>query len=153
MGGGGGRSGGEGVSSLRIVVVAATVSRHGTARTALHYEAFGRLMTALFDSGSPGIMEGAKRFYFWETMHDGFSLSWERGPHAGEVVQELVDLAADNEVTHALRPGDVVWLHKGDTDPGGYTSADVCGVRFLLRPTDTIGHEWACPETRAERSR
>ncbi|WP_410595519.1 hypothetical protein [Amycolatopsis sp. lyj-23] len=43
-----------------------------------HYEVLGRLMSALFDSGAPGILEGVKNFRFWETVEGDFSLDWDR---------------------------------------------------------------------------
>ncbi|MGY6657638.1 hypothetical protein ACXIZN_36305 [Amycolatopsis sp. TRM77291] len=106
----------------------------------------GRLMSALFDTGAPGILEGAKNFRFWETASGGFSLSWDRGPHAVEVVAELLALAADGEHTRLLRSGDVVFVHNGVADPSRYTTVDVQNVRILLRPYDTIGHEAAVAE-------
>ena len=114
--------------------------------TAHHYEVLGRLMSALFDSGAPGILEGAKNFRFWETLEGGFSLSWDRGAHAMEVVDDLLELAADDERSHVLRAGDVVFVHNGDADPSRYTTVDIQNVRILLRPYDTIGHEAAVAE-------
>lgn len=111
-----------------------------------HYEVLGRLMTALFNNGAPGIMEGAKNFRFWETSTGGFSLDWERGPHAMEVVNELLQLAADVERARVFRPGDVVLVHNGDADPSTYTTVHIQNVRVFLRPTDTIGHQAAIAE-------
>ncbi|MET9263717.1 hypothetical protein [Amycolatopsis sp. NPDC004079] len=111
-----------------------------------HYEVLGRLMSALFDTGAPGILEGAKNFRFWETANGGFSLTWERGPHAMEVVGELLELAADAERTRVFRPGDVVSVHNGEADPSSCTTVHIQNVRILIRPIDTIGHEAAVAE-------
>ncbi|MGW4214993.1 hypothetical protein ACWEIJ_43945 [Lentzea sp. NPDC004789] len=78
--------------------------------TAHSYEVLGRLMVALFESGAPGALEGAQNFRFWETLDGGFSLTWDRGPHADEVANELLEIAADDDRTHVLRPGDVVLM-------------------------------------------
>ncbi|WNV82907.1 hypothetical protein [Umezawaea sp. Da 62-37] len=111
--------------------------------TAHHFEVLGRLMSALFDTGAPGILEGAKNFRFWETISGGFSLSWDRGPHVLEVVDELLAVASDDERTQVLRPGDVMFVHDGQADPTSYTTVHIQNVRILLRPHDTIGHEAA----------
>ena len=103
-------------------------------------------MSALFDTGAPGILEGAKNFRFWETASSGFSLSWDRGPHALEVVDELLGLFSDGEHTRLFQPGDVVFVHNGAADPSHYTTVDIQNVRILLRPYDTIGHEAAVAE-------
>uniref|UniRef100_UPI003F495DDE hypothetical protein n=1 Tax=Amycolatopsis sp. CA-096443 TaxID=3239919 RepID=UPI003F495DDE len=124
-------------------MVRVTLEARGTVH---HYEVLGRLMSALFDTGAPGILEGAKNFRFWETLEGGFSLTWDRGPHAMEVVDELLHLASDDERTHVLRPSDVVFVHNGDADPSRYSTVDIQNVRILLRPNDTIGREAAVAE-------
>lgn len=126
-----------------MIVVLVTLEPRWTAH---HYEVLGRLMSALFDTGAPGILEGAKNFRFWETASGGFSLSWDRGPHALEVVNELLELASDGEHTRLFQPGDVVFVHNGVADLRLYTTVDVQNVRILLRPYDTIGHEAAVAE-------
>jgi hypothetical protein len=103
-------------------------------------------MSALFDSGAPGILEGAKNFRFWETMECGFSLDWDRGPHNMEVVDELLELASDGEHTRLFQPGDVVLVHNGTADPSRYTTVDIQNVRIQLRACSTIGREAALAE-------
>ncbi|SMD14772.1 hypothetical protein [Kibdelosporangium aridum] len=126
-----------------VIVSGVNLEPRGTAH---HYEVLGRLMVALFDSGAPGILEGAQHFRFWETMQGGFCLTWDRGSHADEVANELLEVAADDDRTHVLRPGDVVFIHNGVVDPRLHTTVDIQNVRMLLRPHDTIGREAALVE-------
>ncbi len=103
-------------------------------------------MSALFDTGTPGILEGAKNFRFWETASGGFSLDWDRGPHNMEVVNELLELASDGEHARLFQPGDVVFVHNGAADPSRYTTVNIQSVPIQLRAYDTIGREAALAE-------
>ncbi|KOV77637.1 hypothetical protein [Nocardia sp. NRRL S-836] len=60
-----------------------------------------------------------------------------------KVVNDLLELAADDERSHALRPGDVIFVHNGDADLGRSTAVDIPNMRILLRPCDTISHQAA----------
>lgn len=126
--------------SCAVIVSGVNLEPRGTAHS---YEVLGRLMVALFESGAPGALEGSQHFRFWETSQGGFSLTWDGGAHADEVANELLEIAADNERTHVLRPGDVVFVHNGVVDPSRHTTVDIQNVRILLRPHDTIGHQAA----------
>ncbi|MGA6165982.1 hypothetical protein [Amycolatopsis magusensis] len=118
--------------------------------TVHHYEVLGRLVTALFNTGAPGILEGAEHSRFWETMQGGFALTWDRGAHAIEVANELLAIAADDDRTHVLPPGDVVLAHNGAADPNHPTTVVIQNVRIQLRPDDTIGQEAALAEAFAK---
>ncbi len=113
----------------------------GTTRgTAASYEAFGRLMTLIFDM-SPLSGSTATGLSVWERLGGGFGVSWTGGPHAAEVVTALARLAADNEVTTIVSPGDITDVVVGDDT----AQMRLCDVVIELRPHDTIGveAEWA----------
>ena len=117
------------------------VAMTGTTRgTAASYETFGRLMTLIFDM-SPLSGSTAAGVSVWERLGGGFGVSWTGGPHAAEVVAALTGLAADDEVTTVVSPGDVTDIVV-DEDAAFLRLRDVV---VELRPHDTIGveAEWA----------
>ncbi|WP_157227970.1 hypothetical protein [Nocardia asiatica] len=96
------------------------------------FEVAGRVLSLLLDSIGP--LGRSLGFHLWPSPIDpGFVLSW-RGPVPGEieVIQYLVNASADDELTTALRPGDVTFDFAADDKH--YTHVDVQGVRFQLRP-------------------
>ncbi|MDE1675279.1 hypothetical protein [Nocardia gipuzkoensis] len=95
------------------------------------YEVLGRVMSLL--CSTPGPLADCLTFHLWPLLHDGgFALSWCGAiPTEDEIVEYLVDAAADDDMTTVLRPGDV---RLGQSHYSVYAVVDVRGVRFQLRP-------------------
>ena len=115
----------------------ATTIQRGTPES---YETFGRLMTLIFDM-SPLRGSTATGISVWERLGGGFAVSWTGGPHAAEILTALEELAADDDLTTVVSPGDVADVVLGD----GTATLRLRGVVVELRPHDTIGvqAEWA----------
>ncbi|MFE3195861.1 hypothetical protein ACFXHA_43160 [Nocardia sp. NPDC059240] len=94
------------------------------------FEVLGRVMHVLFNT--PGPLSECLGFRLWPTLPGGgYVLCW-RGvaPTEEEIVEYLLEAAADDVQTTVLRPGDVRRFRKGPY----YTEVDVSGVIFQLRP-------------------
>jgi hypothetical protein len=102
------------------------------------YETLGRVLRCMFDLGATLRTPTARAFHFWRRLEGGYAMEWTGGPHAVEVLAELEALAADDEVTGALSPGDIT---EAEEYSPGAVSFRVRGVLFQLRPVDTIGVE------------
>ncbi|WP_157129027.1 hypothetical protein [Nocardia amamiensis] len=96
------------------------------------YEVLGRVMSVLCDN--PGPLGECLAFRLWPVLHDGgYVLSWcGVTPTDDEVVEYLVDAAADDDMTTVLRPGDVRLLARRHYSL--FTVVEVRGVQFQLRP-------------------
>ncbi|WP_131822162.1 hypothetical protein [Mycobacteroides saopaulense] len=120
-----------------------TPSARGTAR---HYEALGRVLDALRNSGcSP---QYGQRFDHWTTLEGHIALEWWEGPHPWEVATALVMNAADPE-DPALRPGDI-HINAEQNRHGAPLTIEVRGLQFQLRGFNTIGMEAVWKNATAE---
>ena len=101
-----------------------------------NYEAAGRLLTIMLATTSPlgGAGRAAHSLHAWGRLGGGWAIEWTGGPHAEEVLDNLIGLSDDPDQT-ILNPGDVVPL---DLDDHGL-AVQVCGEVFTLRPVNTIG--------------
>lgn len=111
-----------------------TAPARGTGR---HYEALGRVMDALRNSGCSPLY--GQRFDHWTTLEGHIALEWWEGPHPWEVATALTRSAADPE-DRALRAGDVCI----NAEQNGHLlplTVEVRGLQFQLRGFNTIGME------------
>ena len=94
------------------------------------FETLGRVLQVLCTT--PGPLSECLGFRLWSRFPaGGYVLSWHGvTPTQDEIVEHLMDAAADDEQTTALRPGDIRGVEKGRY----YTTVDVRGVQFQLRP-------------------
>jgi hypothetical protein len=99
------------------------------------YEAFGRLMTVLLDSG-PLRHGGIRNVHTWTRLDGGYAVGWSGGPHPAEVAEELVTIAEDKARTSVLKPGDVVLF---DMINPGRVRLLVRGMPVELEGWDTTG--------------
>ncbi|MGV9839122.1 hypothetical protein ACWDUL_33660 [Nocardia niigatensis] len=94
------------------------------------FEVLGRVMDVL--CSTPGPLSECLTFRLWPALlaDGGYVLAWcGVTPTEDEVVEYLIEAAANDEMTTTLRGGDVRQAEKGSF----YTTVDVRGVRFQLR--------------------
>lgn len=98
------------------------------------YEVLGRVVGVL--CSTPGPLTDCLGFRLWPLLvGGGYVLSWKGvAPTAQEVAGYLIDVAADDDMTLDLRPGDVRYV----ANFSGAT-VDVLGVEFQLQPEPMVG--------------
>ncbi|MFI7531629.1 hypothetical protein [Nocardia salmonicida] len=106
--------------------------RRGDAHT---YEILGRVVSVLCDNGP---LKECLNFRVWPLFHcGGYVLAWcGVTPTEDDVVEYLVEAAANDDWTRDLRAGDVLI---GQWPP--YTSIKVRGVMFQLRAEPMVQPE------------
>lgn len=101
--------------------------------TSESFEVLGRVVNVLCTT--PGPLGECLGFHTWPVMGgNGYVLAWH-GPRPSdrEVLDYLLDAAADDDMTRTLRPGDVRWRRAGHC-----LIAEVRGVQFQLRPEPIV---------------
>ncbi len=103
------------------------------------HDALARVQRCMFDLGREMRTLDVRGFHFWRRLAGGYSMEWTGGPDAADVLAELEEMAADDEWTTVLRPGDITEAKQLlDWSPGS-VSFRVRGVMFQLRPVETGG--------------
>lgn len=94
------------------------------------FEVLGRVLTEL--CRPPGPLGDCLAFRLWPMLlGGGYVLSWYGMPEEDTVISYLLATAADDGITEVLRPGDIRQITR---DRDRYTTIDIRGVKFQLRP-------------------
>ena len=96
----------------------------------------GRLLLAL---RTGMILDSTWSLDWWRTLDGHIDIEWQGGPFPYEVAAELVNLAADDEVTTEFVSGDLDQVTLSPAEPQSPAVLWLKGVRVRLRALEPLG--------------